>query len=429
MPSPYDSSEIINTIIPGSAYNLLKKRLIHTSLKLALPFVKSDSNNKKGAIVQYAAANFGSLGDQAMYTCITEGLKKKGYNEITLLSPERPSEIDLSEPPERLLNQNFYFEGTTKKSFHFQKILASNDGLFIIGADVMDGYYSKTSTLRKIHLLQLASDLGLPTKVFGFSFNENPEKDVVAALKRLPQATQLLARDPVSQGRLEDKLNRPIRLVADLAFLLQPNSSGQSARPTIDWIEKQKQDGARVIGINANPLLALDNFKDPLPIATGIAHTIDELSKADEGLRFVMISHDSRGQFNDFMLNRIAAEISCFANPTLRNKLYIMPNPCTAAEVKSVCGHLDLAITGRMHLAIACLGQSTPALCIGYQGKMEGLYEHFDLQNMVISPNEAFKSKSLVKSATNLLSKTQELKTKIEKKLPHVLSLAKSNFD
>lgn len=429
MTSPFDSLTKHNRIFQTSDHDLFYKRLTHLSLKTILPFVKTHTPQKKGAMVLYPANDFGSLGDQAMFLSAIEGLKKQGYHEFSLLSPIRPSKNDIPEFSSNLLNPDFYFKDSITQSIHFQKTFASNDGLFIIGADVMDGHYSTINSLRKIHLLQLAADLGLPTKVFGFSFNEHPADEVVTALKYLPPEVQLLARDPVSQRRLESKLNRSIRLVADLAFLLQANPSGESASTTLNWIKKQKDDGARVIGINANALLARNNFKDPFPIATGLAHTMVELNKTNPDLRFVMIAHDFRGTYDDALLNRVSAEIASFTNSSLKKNIFIMPTPCTAAEVKAVCRDLDLAITGRMHLAIACLGQGTPALCIGYQGKMEGLFEHFELQNMVISPKDAFNSNQLVKSANILLTKTPELRTQISEYLPKVLSLAKLNFE
>lgn len=426
---PFDLLSNRQSIFDTSNKGLLLRRLTHSSLKLLLPYIKSNNPKKKGAMVLYAAGDFGSLGDQAMFLSASEGLKNNGYHEISLLSPAKPSKTELPEFASNLANPNDYFNGSTIESAKFQKRFASNDGFFIIGADVMDGYYSAKNSLRKIHLLQLATSLGLPTKVFGFSFNDNPDEEVVAALQALPAKVELLARDPISQRRLETTLNRPIRLVADLAFLLQPDPLSDAASTTLHWIQKQKEKGAKVIGINANALLARDIYHDPLPIATGLAQTIIELNKTHPELRFVMIAHDFRGNYNDVMLNRLTAEIVRFTNPTFNDMIFTMPTPCTAAEIKAVCGEIDFAITGRMHFAIACLGQSTPALCIGYQGKMEGLFEHFNLKNMVITPKEAFASNKLITRASMLLENEQELRQKINATLPKVLSLAKMNFE
>lgn len=405
------------------------RRLANISLKAIAPLVKAEREDRNGTIIAYAAPTFGSLGDQAMFMVAMQNLRASGHKQITLLAEEKPSQRwHLPQNANQVLNPEHYFSGSFTESIRFQKNFLSNSACFIIGADVMDGHYSATESLKKIHLLQLANSLGLSTKVFGFSFNESPDESVVRALKSLPDAVRLLARDPVSHRRLENTLKRPIRLVADLAFLLKPDTSGESAKSTLDWIRYQRAQGARVIGINANALLARGNFHDPLPIAAGLARAIRELHQMHPDLRFVLIPHDLRWHFNDAMLNRITYEIASIDRNTLSENIFTMPSPCFASEVKAVCGELDLAITGRMHLAIACLGQGTPAICIGYQGKMEGLFEHFELPDMVISPTKAFTSRDLVDLANDKLARATELREKIRKRLPDVLSLAELNF-
>lgn len=406
------------------------RRMADISLKAIASLVKTERDDKNGAIIAYAAPSFGSLGDQAMFMVAMQELRAAGYKKVTLLVKEKPSKqrLDLPQMADRVLNPEHYFSESFIDSIRFQRNFLSNSGCFIIGADMMDGHYSATDSLKKIRLLQLANSLGLSTKVFGFSFNESPDESVVSALKSLPEAVQLLARDPVSHRRLENTLKRPIRLVADLAFLLQPDTSGESAKSTLDWIRYQRSQGARIIGINANALLARGNFDDPLPIAAGLARAIRELHQMHSDLRFVLIPHDFRWHFNDAMLNRITYEIASIDGNTLSEHIFTMPSPCFASEVKAVCGELDLAITGRMHLAIACLGQGTPAICIGYQGKMEGLFEHFELPDMVISPTKAFTSRDLVDLANHKLARATELREQIYKRLPYVLALAELNF-
>jgi len=429
MKSPFELLQKKETMPHFSKKNLFSKKLIHLSLKKLLPYIKSKNPKKTGAIIHYAAPSFGSLGDQAMFISATKGLKNSGFHETSLLSAAQPSKTDLPEFANNLLNPDNYFNGSMIEIAKFQKKIASNDGFFIIGADVMDGYYSISISLHKIHLLELADSLGLPAKVFGFSFNENPAEEVVNALRNLPSKIELLARDPVSQRRLESKLNRPICLVADLAFLLEPDPLGNSAKNTLKWIKDKKKLGAKIIGINANALLARDNFQDPFPIAAGLAKTIIEVNKIQPELHFLMIAHDFRAPYNDVMMNRLITELISFSNIDLSNKIYTMPTPCSAAEVKAVCAELEFAITGRMHLAIACLGQGTPALCIGYQGKMEGLFEHFELDDMVITPKDAFTSNKLLEAATHLLEVSSIQREQINRILPKVLSLAKKNFE
>ena len=406
----------------------LARSLVAQSMKQFALIIKKRRQSKPDAIVAYPGTSFGSLGDQAMFQVAIQNLRSAGYKSISLITEEKPSRLDLPQRADWILHSDHYFNGSIAESTRFQKELFTSSGFFIIGADMLDGHYSVTDSLRKIHLLHLAARLGISSRAFGFSFNESPDETVVAALRALPETVGLLARDPVSHRRLESTLNRPIRLVADLAFLLQPDPSGESAEKTLNWIKQQRAQRARIIGINANGLLARGNFDDPLPIAVGLARTIHDLHQANSDLSFVLIPHDFRGSFNDDVLNRITYEIAGFDNQSLRAKLFLMPSPCFASEVKAVSAELDFAITGRMHFAIACLGQGTPVICIGYQGKMEGLFEHFDLPNMVISPIDALVKNELGNMAKAKLSNVEKLRAQINKQLANVNSLAKLNF-
>lgn len=406
----------------------LARSLAAQSMKHFASFIKNRRESKPGAIIAYAAPTFGSLGDQAMFLVAMRNLRSAGYKTISLVAEEKPARLDLPQRADWLLQSKHYFGGTIAESTQFQKELFTSNGFFVIGADMLDGHYSATDSLRKIHLLQLASSFGITSRAFGFSFNERPDETVVAALRALPETVELLARDPVSHRRLESTLDRPIRLVADLAFLIQPDPTGESAIKTLNWIKQQRTQGAQIIGINANAQLARGNFDHPFTIAAGLARTIIELHQAHSDLRFVLIPHDFRGSFNDGVLNRITYEIASFDNKSLKERMFLMPSPCFASEVKAVSAELDFAITGRMHFAIACLGQGTPAICIGYQGKMEGLFEHFDLPNMVISPSDAFTKNELGDMAKATLAKAAELRAQINKCLPKVHSLAELNF-
>lgn len=106
-----------------------------------------------------------------------------------------------------------------------------------------------------------------------------------------------------------------------------------------------------------------------------------------------------------------------------------IPGPYSAAEVKAICGELDLVLSGKMHLAIACLGQATPVACISYQDKFEGLFQQFDLENMIIEPTEAFQPGRLADFLWPLIEKRKEIRHHIQLKLPYIQQLAQANFE
>jgi polysaccharide pyruvyl transferase WcaK-like protein len=81
-----------------------------------------------------------------------------------------------------------------------------------------------------------------------------------------------------------------------------------------------------------------------------------------------------------------------------------------------------------MHFAIAALGNATPTIMIGYQGKQEGLAQHFglDVNKTVITPT------SSLAESINIIDNIDRVRNSIfdslNKKLPSVKELSYSNF-
>ena len=275
--------------------------------------------------------------------------------------------------------------------------------------------------------MALAAKTGADTTILGFSFNQQPTAASIQALANLPASVRLCCRDPISHERLTHHLQRPVDLVADVAFLLQPAKDSELATGVSKWVRKQQAAGRTVVGINANsihlqslPELGVDN------LIRLYADALVELFSKDQMLSFLMIPHDFRGHDSDVSLAKAILE----ALP-LEIKPYCMqvPTPCSAAEIKSICADLDLVFTGRMHLAIACLGQGIPVAGVTYQGKFEGLFSHFELQGMTIAPEKAFQPGVLASFLATLIARRKDVSQQIQSKLAEVQALSSSNFE
>jgi len=73
-------------------------------------------------------------------------------------------------------------------------------------------------------------------------------------------------------------------------------------------------------------------------------------------LSFLLIPHDTREDFNDatladMTLARLPAQVLSFSR--------IVPAPIEAAEIKAIVKDLDIVLSGRMHIAIACLDRDS----------------------------------------------------------------------
>jgi polysaccharide pyruvyl transferase WcaK-like protein len=376
-------------------------------------------------------AALGSLGDEAMVTATIEHLRdRNGINHVGLISYGTVKGWDQYGPVRGIAElQHHTFRGYWKALFRCAAVASRYERFYCLGADVLDGYYSERSTLQRLSLVAIAARIGANTAVLGFSFNEKPAPVAVEALRKLPSTVRLYARDPVSRDRLMSQLHRPINLVADLAFLLIPDHEASSAVEVFNWIEAQRSQGQIILGVNANYKLVQNlDVKELQNLVQVYVNTLLDLRQKNPLFSFVLIPHDFRtipGEANDIEL----ADAILQALPAdLQANCIKMRTPCSAAAIKSVCGQLDMVVSGRMHLAIACLGQGTPAACITYQGKFEGLFQHLELDGMLIEPQRAVEPGHLVQFLLPLIERRDTLREHIQSKLPKIRQLAQANF-
>lgn len=379
------------------------------------------------ALILPAAAT-GSLGDEAMLVAAINCLSKQGVKRIGVISYSTNREWDHLDCVSETVNLKAFFKGKSKKTvLYFISKIFFYDQFYCIGADVLDGFYSENRTLQRIRLVSLAAQTGAESSIVSFSFNPKPTPVSVTALSNLPASVRLCSRDPVSCERLQHALSRPVELSADLAFLLQPTPNSKISVEVSKWASTQRASDRIIIGINANSLMGSDQISfssDKL-----VRVYTDALSQAfseDSSLSFLMIPHDFRGKNSDkeileHLLDSLPEKIKLYC--------FQVPTPCTAADVKAICSEMDLVLTGRMHLAIAALGQKVPVACITYQGKFEGLLNgHFELSEVCISPEIAFQPGQLANFLKTQILKREETHRQIQEKLSKVRELASINF-
>jgi polysaccharide pyruvyl transferase WcaK-like protein len=376
----------------------------------------------------------GSLGDEAMVLGAISYLQTQGVKKVAILSAHNRQHWQGYEQIGKALEVNFFsldFRQNDGSLYHQFNHLAQEYTHFLVpGADVMDGYYSEAGPLLKLRLISLAQGTGLHCSLLGFSFNHQPKPTCIRALQKLPKAVKFYARDPSSKLRFEHQINRPINLVADLAFLLQPSIAESTVNPEQLWIEQERTKGNLIIGLNPNKTLARELQTDsPAELAAIFANLIKDLDYSTKNLSFVLIPHDYRSDSLFPGDDQLSALIHQQLPIPLRSRCCLLTKTrLKAAEVKSICQYLDLVITSRMHLAIACLGVKTPVQGIVYQGKFEGLYSYFGLETMLIEPTAAMNPDQLLSFVTYGLDHREQIKQQISDKLPQVITLAQQNF-
>ena len=245
-----------------------------------------------------------------------------------------------------------------------------------IGADVLDGSYSQEFSGKLLMLTGMLARRGVETIVTGFSVSERPYPKLRFLLDEFTDDVVFNLRDPVSFSRFKMLTGASANLVADVAFLLQPQHDSEAACAARQWCETQRAAGRKVIGLNLHPLLL--DLKERHNIHRVVANFI-QVTRAmirRHDVSVVLLDHDFRGDSADYhCLDLVEQEL----REELPARVFRSPVRLSAAELKAVASYLDGIVSGRMHLMIASCGAGTPVFGIEYKGKMGGLMKHFQL--------------------------------------------------
>jgi polysaccharide pyruvyl transferase WcaK-like protein len=368
----------------------------------------------------------GAKGDEAMLVSLIENLTANIHGvKVSLL-------CDRDALPESISTLGVGIERGWISPWSFgalKKTIEPYDALVIIGADILDGYYSLLSAARYWVAADLAARQGKTVVITGFSFNASPPQLLKAFLTPLPDSVNICLRDPVSQERFNRFIGIPGRakLVADIAFNLQPHMQTLPVAAIAAWCEQQRAAARMVVGFNIHPML----FKHPtVQELDALVHASVQSISAAVKLRassMVLIPHDYRpfpkGDLE--ILSRIYHALPSH----VQKHCHLVEGHLHAAELKALAGKLDLVITGRMHLAIASLGMGTPVAGITYQDKFHGLFQHFGLSSeflasvAVLLDAERFQAWLI-----GAIDAQKLLKTQVDRNLVAVKALSRENF-
>ena len=398
-------------------------QLVAPSLRAAFRWRRQGKLRSTPSVVLMPPSPSGSLGDEAMVQAVHGILRERGiHHSLVNLGHRFEWDVGDMDTIDMLGWLNSYPDASPMAYLR----IADHSHFFVLGADTMDGKYSDHRTLQRAAAARVATELGLGAGILGFSFNDSPTRSAVQALRSLPPSVRLYARDPVSRGRLENALQRSITQSADLAFLLKPDDDAQESIRVRDWSGRQRAEGRALLGINANAVHA-SKAGGESELVRLYAETINRIvGSAAEPTSVLLVPHDDRGEWSDV---RLATEIRTAISPDVRSFVEQVQFPIRARAIKSIAGLLDAALTGRMHFAIATLGQGIPAAGLTYQGKFAGLYDLFELEGLAVDPSEQFDPDTLVRVASGMLRERDERKAQVQNRLPSIRELAMANFD
>lgn len=352
----------------------------------------------------------GSFGDELMVVTFLEHFKDF---EVDLYESRVNRRPDLFKP----YRVNYI---QWKKPIDWTKYI----GAFILGADNMTGAYGTAAPIYKMSLLHIANTYSIPTKILGFSINENMNKEVKEAMQALLPKTRFFLREAVSYERAKDFLPGDcIKLVSDLAFLCP-------AHDTVDkeyskWINQQKNDQRILFALCPNAIQAdkvgLANYLEGLK-------SIIEYASMDHKLSCVLLYHDVRkhceNKYSDkdlarMLYDKLQQTLPCFTNLNIEN----------GVKLKSYLKDIDFTLTGRMHFGISGYSLKKPMLGLAYEGKFSGLQTLFGLDPAKTLINDLHNLTAYSQLTSDFISNLEVNRKSVENHYSEVIGYSKSNFE
>jgi polysaccharide pyruvyl transferase WcaK-like protein len=366
----------------------------------------------------------GSKGDEAMMLGAVGKLRKTLPGlDVAIVVASEPAADRAREHGFRPL---FAWDGPLEDSLHRLEEFAPQR-MFVLGADVMDGYYNPVTSSRLLLLADLMATRGVKVSVLGFSFNGQPSTHVRPVFDGLDARTALHVRDSVSLGRFRAFSSAPARLVADAAFMLEPDDSPREVRELAAWTDRQRQAGRTVLGFNMHPMLI--RHATPQQVEGMVRSGVAALRQVAQSrpVAIALISHDYRGHEGDDVCLKPIFEA---LHAELGDRLAYPTQRFSAAQLKAMAGLMDGVVTGRMHLAIATLGMGKPVVGLTYQDKFHGLLAHFDYpQRYLLSAAELEAPERLAATIEDLVDHIEPLRRTVVERLPEVKKASARNLE
>ena len=370
----------------------------------------------------------GSRGDEAMITGVIHRYRNKHPNiSIHIVCADANGKEYINKLGMDNIHPIISWNGAYCMERVYYSILNVNPTeIIILGADCMDGFYAPDLSLNLLALHDLFSRTNnTKSCLLGFSFNEHPSWLMLLAFRSLSKDIRIRIRDKISFCRYKRFTHMPAQLVADAAFMLKPQTDFKMYKEVTDWVSFQHNNGQTIIGLNFHPMLrTYSGAEDVKGDAIILAHRMEEILQQHPTVSLVLIPHDDRSRLSDnLMLSTIFDTLHKY-----HSRIFYSPEVPRAPQLKALCGLLDGLISSRMHLAIAAFGMEVPVMAATYQGKFEGLFLHFNLDDTFLLNPKRFLSHEIVETFASFLQAIPDLKKQISERLPVVQQLSYKNL-
>lgn len=368
----------------------------------------------------------GSRGDDAMLSSLLQELKSRSPDVEVFLTTSAGSAETVA------TGMGFTALPLWGEGFSCESILTAierhePDCVFVVGADLMDGYYSVLTTTRMITILDLVVRAGGRGGILGFSFNANPAEEIRNVFETLSNDAVINVRDPISFGRFTRAMGSRAHLVADVAFLLKPDDVvSPPAQKCRDWCEERRAAGRRVVAVNIHPMLIKNATPEDIRRLVGSSSRAIERFVKERPVSVALIPHDYRERDrDDICLGPIRDELA----DRLGDELFFLEGEHSARQLKMIASYFDGVVSGRMHFAIASLGMGVPVGGLTYQDKFQGLLDHFGMSHdLLIDPTGVTDADRFGKYLLNFFDRLDDNASLVEARLSSIKAMSAKNF-
>lgn len=233
--------------------------------------------------------------------------------------------------------------------------------------------------------LRLAAVRLLNDRIAGLSIGAGPLHHAISrAFARLALKTMqpVSVRDPLAQSVLQPLTRKPVELVPDPAFLLEP-AEPDAARNALENAGVPLE-GRPLVGVAPRRLFHLRSNLIPHKYASqlglgrkrgasqmsaftdDVASLLGELADAKNAHAVFMPTYNVRHENDLDVCEAVAAK--------MRTKDYSILQLDDAKLYKAVTGLLAVMLCGRMHAAILAAGMGTPIVGLAYNPKFQGTF-------------------------------------------------------
>jgi|GEM_PF-2331899 len=313
----------------------------------------------------------GSKGDEGMLRGALELFRSF---PIMILNP-RPDEswIGYLQPNRPVLERLSEAGGALPS---FAPRLEDGDLLFVIGADVIDGTCGIEPAIEQLDLMAAALARRVPVYVHS-SFRSSVETRILDDLAFL-QGARFLLRDELSLENFQRQTNIQSRFFPDLSFFYKPQSHSQIAADLARRVVAMRNSYSPILGVNFAEH-SFRSFYDEHTDANRrefVATVLTGLAAAHRSAAFVLLSNDVRRWPNHIADDDFASIAEDWIINHLGEGRMVKIDPAARyADNIAALTHVDLLLTGRMHLSLAALRAGTPATILMGVGKG---YSSFD---------------------------------------------------